>query len=71
MNLANPDAIKYDELKRQMQDAMGFEEGSHAPWAIELDKQLKELGLYENDALEVFASIKAKYVNGERFYDAC
>ncbi len=65
MNLANPDAIKYDELKRQMQDAMGFEEGSHAPWAIELDKQLKELGLYENDALEVFASIKAKYVNGE------
>ena len=65
MNLANPDAIKYDELKRQMQDAMGFEEGSHAPWAVDLDKQLKELGLYENDALEIFASIKAKYVNGE------
>lgn len=65
MNLANPDAIKYDELKRQLQDVMGFEEGSHAPWAVELDKQLKELGLYENDALEIFASIKAKYINGE------
>lgn len=65
MNLANPDAVKYDELKRQLQDVMGFEEGSHAPWAVELDKQLKELGLYENDALEIFASIKAKYINGE------
>lgn len=64
MNLANPDAVKYDELKRQLQDVMGF----NSIFKLDntnLDNQLNELGLYENDALEVFASIRAQYVNGE------
>ena len=65
MNLANPDAIKYDELKHQLQEVMGFGDGVHTIWAADKDKELQDLGLYENDALEVFASIKAKYVNGE------
>lgn len=64
MNLANPDAVKYDELKRQLQDVMGFNSIFKLD-NTDLDKQLQELGLYENDALEVFASIKAQYVNGE------
>lgn len=64
MNIANPDAVKYDELKRQMQNAMGF----NSIFKLDntsLDSQLNELGMYENDALEIFASIKAQYVNGE------
>ena len=64
MNLANPDAVKYDELKRQLQDVMGFNSIFNLD-NTDLDKQLQELGLYKNDALEVFASIKAQYVNGE------
>ena len=65
MNLTNPDAVKYDELRHQLQDEMGFGDGIHTSWAADKHKQLQDLGLYSNDALEVFASIKAKYVNGE------
>ncbi len=65
MALANPDAMKFDELKHQLQKVMGFGDGIHTVWAVDKDKQLQDLGLYENDALEVFATIKAKYVNGE------
>lgn len=65
MALANPDAVKYDELKHQLQEAMGFGSGINTLWAVDIDKRLQDLGLYDEGALEVFATIKAKYVNGE------
>lgn len=63
--IANPNAYNYDELKHQLQETFGFGSGIHTLWAVDMDKQLTELGLYKEDALEVFATIKAKYVNGE------
>lgn len=47
MNLADPDAIKYDELKDQLKEIMGLGEGIHSPLDRALDRRLKNLGLWQ------------------------
>lgn len=64
MNLSNPDAVKFDELKKQLNEALGLNSAGDTR-AIQIGKIISDNNLYSDDALTVFASIKAKYVNGE------
>ncbi len=65
MALSNPDAINYDISKSQLLNVLGI---STDLWDRDRYNDLVNQGFFEEDALEAFLTVKAKFTDGETEY---
>ncbi len=62
MALANPDAVKYDEVKRQLMEASGIRDGEiNGASDVKIAERLATSGILSNEGLDVFLKIKGEF----------
>lgn len=62
MALANPDAVQYDEVKRQLMVSSGIRDGEiNGASDVKITKKLALSGVLSNEGLDVYLKIKGEY----------
>lgn len=69
MALSNPDAVNYENVQKQLLETVGIRDGIiNGASDKKLWDELNNNGLLENNALEAYLSVKAKFTDGETEY---
>ena len=65
MALSNPDAINYDEARKQLMESVGVDGNVDSAYEAKLLDKLNKSGLTGNEGLEAYLQVKAKYTDGQ------
>lgn len=65
MSLSNPDAINYDEVRKQLMGSVGIDGSVDSAYEAKLLDKLNKSGLTGNEGLEAYLQVKAKYTDGQ------
>ena len=65
MSLSNPDAINYDEVRKQLMESVGVDGNVDSAYEAKLLDKLNKSGLTGNEGLEAYLQVKARYTDGQ------
>lgn len=66
MNKANPDAVNYDEVRKQLMESSGIRNGNvNSASEAKIYNALQTSGILTNDGLKAYLTIKSKFTDGE------